>query len=102
MLKNIKIRTKIILVPALAGIGFLIIFLINTFFGAQNNQLISRIEQGYYPALEMSRNLEDILANIQRNMQYTVSAQDEDALSASDTLRDKFQTILKANFDNEV
>ncbi|MCK5033765.1 MAG: GAF domain-containing protein, partial [Calditrichia bacterium] len=102
MLKNIKIRTKIILVPALAAVAFLLIFVISTILGSQNNQLLLSIERGYFPALEMSRELEGLLEIIQRNMQYAASAQDEEELEATDLLRDQFLILIENNKENPV
>ena len=102
MLKNMKIRTKIILVPALAAVAFLLIFVINTILGSQNNQLLVSIEEGFFPALEMSRGLEGILENVQRDMQYAASAQDEDALNETETLKSQFLTLIDNNKENPV
>jgi CheY-like chemotaxis protein/HAMP domain-containing protein len=97
-----KIRTKIILVPALAAVAFLLIFVISTILGSQNNQLLLSIERGYFPALEMSRELEGILETIQRNMQYAASAQDEETLEETKSLRDQFLTLIENNKENPV
>ncbi len=102
MFKNIKIRTKIVLMPALAGAAFLTILIINTMLGSQNNQLLVSIENGYFPALEMSRELEGILAQVQRNMQYAASAMDEEVLTETDLLRDNFLAIVENSNDNPV
>lgn len=102
MLKNMKIRTKIILVPTLAAIAFLLIFTISTILGSKNNNLLLSIGHGYFPALEMSRDLEGILENVQRNMQYAASAQDEVALESTDVLKDQFLILIENNKDNPV
>ena len=102
MFKNLKIRTKIVLMPALAGIAFLSILVINTFLGSKNNQLLVSIEDGYFPALEMSRELEGILASVQRNMQYVASAMDEGILVETDSLRDDFLTLVENSKGNQV
>jgi len=102
MLKNMKIRTKIILVPALAAIAFTLIFVISTILGSKNNSLLLSIEQGYFPALEMSRDLESTLEKIQRTMQYAASAQDETELESTQVLHDQFLILIENNKENEV
>ncbi|MEJ2545581.1 MAG: GAF domain-containing protein, partial [Calditrichaceae bacterium] len=102
MFKDLKIRTKIVLMPILAGIAFLLILVINTLLGSKNNQLLVNIEEGYFPALEMSRELESILASVQRNMQYAASAMDEEILSETDLLRDNFKSLIENSKDNPI
>ena len=102
MFKNLKIRTKIVLMPVLAGIAFLLILVINTFLGSKNNHLLVKIEDGYFPALEMSRELEGILTSVQRNMQYSASAMDEEILTETDVLRDKFIALVENSKNNPV
>ena len=102
MFKNIKIRTKIVLMPVLAGTAFLMILVINTLLGSQNNQLLISIEDGYFPALEMSRELEGILSRVQRNMQYAASAMDEEVMAETDLLRDNFLALIENSKENPV
>ena len=102
MLNNVKIRTKIILMPALAGIAFLLILVINTILGSQNNRLLVEINDGFFPALELSRAMEQTLTDIQRNMQYAATAIDEDVLDETDGLRDKFLDYVTKGKGNPV
>lgn len=102
MFKNLKIKTKIVLMPLLAGIAFLLILVINTLLGSKNNTLLVSIEDGYFPALEMSQELEAILGNVQRDMQYAASAMDEDILTETDELQNKFKSIIENSKDNPV
>ncbi|MBN2710402.1 MAG: response regulator [Calditrichaceae bacterium] len=95
MLKKLKIRTKIIIMPILAAIAFAIIFLIITFLGNKNNSMLKELDQGYYPALEISNELVDLLAVIQREMQYVVSAQDSEALVETDTKKERFIELIE-------
>lgn len=90
MLKDLKFKHKIILLPSLAAAAFLLILAVSQFLGAKNEALLTRIESGYAPALEMSRNLEETLGKIQRGMQDAVGAADAEMLTETDALRDQF------------
>lgn len=97
-----KIRNKIVLVPVLAGIAFALILVINTYLGSRNNELISSIAEQYFPALQVSRELEETLSDIQSNMQYAASAADEDVLEETDELRDKFLALIDSSSRNNI
>jgi CheY-like chemotaxis protein/signal transduction histidine kinase/HAMP domain-containing protein len=101
-LKNMKIRNKIIMVPLLAGVAFALILVVNTYLGSRNNELISSIDQQYFPALQVSRELEETLSDIQSNMQYAASAMDEDVLLEADKLRDNFLALTDSSSENNI
>ena len=102
MLKKLRIRTKIILMPVLALLAFGTIFAINTWFGSKNTNLLIQLNDGYYPALEASRELEEILASIQRDMQYAVSASDEEVLEQTDEMNVQFLDLVEKSYDNSI
>ena len=62
MFDKIPFKYKILLIPALAILGFLIIVIMIQSFAAKNEDLLSRIQSGHTPALEMNR---DLLENIE-------------------------------------
>ena len=101
-LKDVKIARKIILIPIMAIIAFGLIFLITFIIGSWNNAHLVKLQDGYYPALEMSRELDELLATIQRSMQYAVSAMDEDMLNETDELQSRFLDLVKTGKVNEV
>ncbi len=108
-----KFRTKIYFLPAIATFSLLAVLLVswmfseNNFdlieeFGKQNAQVAYEIEVGYVPSLESSRNLEELLEDIQRGMQDAVSAGDEEMLAMLDAQRDLFLQMIAANRKNPV
>ncbi len=102
MLKNLRFKFKIILMPAMATCAFLLILLATKFFGASNEQLLTRIETGYAPALEMSHDLEAILISMQRSMLDAVSIADEEALAKTDDFHDAFINRLEEGRNNSI
>lgn len=102
MFQSMKFRTKILLLPLGATLGFLAVLGSSTYLGAQNLAELEMIHAGYVPALELSRALETSLQSLQRAMQDAVAAEDVEALTDTRELRDGFLSQLRAGRDNPV
>src|SRR5258708_34947757 len=87
---RIKLRLLLLLVPAL-GTAFMLLLLSETVLtGRRDDALLARIETGYAPALDLSRDLLETLAAVQRALHFAVASEDLDALSAADKLQASF------------
>lgn len=102
MVKKLKIRQKMLLLPGFATSGFLIIFFVSWFLGMRNENLLGRIETGYAPALELSQELERTLQTVQRGMQDAVAAMDLEALDELESSRKSFLAFLDRGEQNPV
>ncbi len=117
MLKNLKIKYKILLLPCLALLIFLVLLFANKILNDRNDRFLSQIESGYYPSLELNWNLELALNTIHRYIQDAISASSEKQLAETralnryfvDQLNEAAQNsiisenesyILKTNFEN--
>ncbi|MEW6732077.1 MAG: methyl-accepting chemotaxis protein [Acidobacteriota bacterium] len=100
MLKNLRFKHKIMLLPFLATGTFLLILTITQILGARNAALLIQIEAGYAPAVELSRDLVEKLAAIQRALQDAVAAADNDGLSEADALQEAFLKRLNEGASN--
>ena len=94
-LNKLKIRTKILIMPLMAGVAFAIILLIAVIMGIKNNTMIDKLYQGYYPALEISHEMVNRLGTIQRELQYAVSAQDPSALDKVKQHEQRFHELTR-------
>jgi methyl-accepting chemotaxis protein len=92
--KKLRFRTRILLLPLLAALSYLIIFLINWYLGAQNAAVLATIDSGYVPEVMLSNDLRRTIENIQRTLQDAVAAEDIDALARADALRTRFEQQL--------
>jgi hypothetical protein len=72
--------------PALAGVSFLAVLVINEVTGPANSRLISAIEREYLPALDLRRAVKSLLLDVQRSLQDAVAAADPDGVKAADDL----------------
>src|SRR5262252_8352394 len=102
MLKNLTLRWKVILLPCFAAVGFLLLLAVNFVLGRREEKQLKQIEAGFVPSLELSRDLEDTLTALQRQLQDAVAAQDAEGLTAAAGLRDRFLKRLDDEKDNPV
>jgi two-component system, sensor histidine kinase and response regulator len=79
---------RIASLPVLAVGACLLILLVAVVLTQQENTVMNRIERGYYPSLEMHRDLEQSLVTIQRRLEDAVTASDPEMLGTTDDLRD--------------
>src|SRR5436190_9627888 len=91
LLNRLRFRTKLMLLPVMAAVGFVIVLVVSTFFAMRNQDLLVRVENGYYPAVETSQALNSDLTSIQRGLQDAVAAANPSELAEVDKLRDVFR-----------
>ena len=102
MLENLKFSQKIVLMPAVAGIAFVLIVVMTYWAGASNAQLTQRIERGHSAGLELGRDLETNLEKLQRGLQDAVAVADAGMLAQTDAARDAFLNRLRSGRSNTV
>ncbi len=95
MFRHLKFTHKIILMPSLSTAAFLLILLFTQMGRNADQDLMTQIDNEYFPALELSRDLETVLANLQRNLQDAVAADDLEMIEKADTLRNLFLDRLR-------
>jgi len=100
MFGKMSFRYKMLIVPTLAMIGFCIVLLVTLTLGNQSVSKMQEVQIGFYPSVEMSRDLEDDLGAIQRGLQDAVAAKNAGALAETDGLRDKFIQRLSDGMNN--
>jgi methyl-accepting chemotaxis protein len=94
MLQHVGFKWKVLSLPGLAAVGFLLMLLTVVITGNRQAERLRLIEEGYGPSLELSRDLEETLRAIQRGMQDAVASASED-LGDTDKLRDAFLQKLR-------
>src|SRR4051794_14007589 len=92
--RTLRFSTRILLLPLLAALSYVLIFLIHDYLGRQNLAILSSIESGYVPEVIISNELRRTIENIQRTLQDAVSAEDLDALARADALHARFDQQL--------
>ena len=102
LFRNLNFRQTLLILPSLAAIGFIVVLCVRVVFGLRNQRLLTRVENGYYPAVDNSQALEADLTAIQRGLQDSVAASNVAALPEVDSLRDRFHARLQASLANPV
>lgn len=90
MLGRLRFKTKLQLLPALAGVAFIALVVVNLLRGQENTSRLEEIERGHFPALEASRDLVDLLEETRRTLQDATTAQDAETLKRVGQVRDQF------------
>ena len=101
-LNRLRFRTKLMLLPIMAAVGFVVVLMVSTFFAMRNQNLLRSVESGYYPAVETSQALNSDLTAIQRGLQDAVAAANPAALTEVDKLRDVFVERTRQATSNPV
>ncbi len=102
MFSKLKFQHKMLIGPALAALAFCLVLSITLLFGSRSVSQMQQVETGYYPSVEMSRDLEEALSGIQRGLQDAVAAKNTEALADTDVLKDKFLQRLQKEQNNPV
>jgi methyl-accepting chemotaxis protein len=99
-LARMSIAGRIGMLPLLSGAGAVIAITIALVLGARSSHEQEHIQKGYYPSIELSRNLEDNLSSYQRRLQDAAASSDADKLASADTLAAGFDAMLGVAHQN--
>ena len=86
MLDNLKLSHKVGLLPAVSALGAVFIIATITILGTRTSGQLEEIEEGLYPSVELSRDLEALMTRTQRTLQDAVAAGDAEQLKDADVL----------------
>ena len=102
MFQNVSFQRKILLLPALAAIGFLVVFALVRLEGRDNEAVTDRIESSYFPALNLSRDLESTLTEIERKLEDAAGMVAVEMLAATEAPRDRFLALVETGKSNSL
>ncbi len=93
MFRTLTLRSKILALPLVAALGFIITLGTTFVLGQKAQEKLAMIEGGYAPALEQSRRLEAKLDAYQRALRDAVGVSDTGAVAKTDTIIAAFSVI---------
>ena len=102
MLSKLKFAQKIWMLPGVAAVALGLVLIGVAMFGRSTTRALGRIQQGYYPSVELRQTLQADLATMQRGLQDAVAASDVDGLAAADSLAQQFRRSLAVGRTNPV
>jgi methyl-accepting chemotaxis protein len=92
---NLRIKHKLLVLPAFATVALVIVLVASILFERAADHEMQLVEQGYYPSVQLSRDVEEGVARLQRGLQDSVAAADASALAETDRLH--AQLIARIN-----
>lgn len=90
------------LLPLMALAAFVLIFITNRIISNETSKLIDDIEKGYEPMLRQSSELENTLAQIQRQLQDAVAAADQGSINEAENLSRQFIALADEAVKNRI
>jgi methyl-accepting chemotaxis protein len=102
VLRDLELTPKIMLLPAVAGVAFLVILLAVPRAVTKNDDLFNLVETGYFPAVEADHQLREELGIIRRAFQDAASTQDDSILEEAEGGRKAIETLLTKAKKNPV
>ncbi len=94
MLATLPLRTRILMLPAVAAVGFVLTLAVTVGFGRAAVHQQKLVESSYAASLALSQRLETTLASYQRALQDAVGASDTAAVGGADTLVARFDAAI--------
>jgi len=94
MFRHLSLRARILGLPAVAAIGFLLTLAVTVGFGRRALLQQRLVESAYSVSLAHSQRLEATLSSFQRTLQDAVGASDSAAVGASDSLVASFDASI--------
>lgn len=89
-----SVHEKIRLLPFVAAAALIVVLLLTVAFGVMNERQLGRIERDDYPALRVSDDQQNALAQLARQLDDAAAGRDDGALQRADTLRDRLLASL--------
>jgi methyl-accepting chemotaxis protein len=101
-MKTLRFATKLLLLPSLASVALVLLFVLSFVLGRRNETLVLRVETGYYPSFELGLALESRLAAIQQGLRDAVAAGEAAGFQETDKIRDSALEQIKRAESNPV
>jgi len=95
MWKDLRFGLKIISMPLVAAVGFVLILLSTLSANQHSRSIFDEIGNGYFPALQIFQDTGFKLEKLQRTLQDAVSASDTGLLTQAEELRDEIVNNFK-------
>jgi PAS domain S-box-containing protein len=93
---RLRFAHKILLMPVLAGVSFLLMLLVSQAAGRSDARLLAEVRDRQVPALELGREVELTVEAIIRSLQDAVTASEPDDLAEADALVAMLRERLRA------
>ena len=100
MLSRLQLRHRMLLLPIVAVLGFLLVLHFVTKAGRDDAERIGEVEQRYFPAVQVTHELEDHLGSMRQVFDESVANPSADQIAAAEAIRDRFLDLLETGSTN--
>lgn len=100
MFKDMTVKTKVVLLPILATVAFVIIILVALFMGSKNRALFDRIETGYYPALRLSQEVQKSFDSLHSVFEEAMTSGKIESLKSAEGIQEELIKRLESGKAN--
>ena len=81
---NLRMKYKLLVLPAFAILGLTIVMISASYFNSRADHELQLVRRGYYPSVQLSRDVEHAVVTLQRALQDGVAASDAAAIAETD------------------
>jgi methyl-accepting chemotaxis protein len=94
MKHRLTVAQTLLVVPAVATLAFVLVAVLAPLALSSNARILDRIENGYFPALDLHRDLTETLAALQRSLQDSATAHEVSFLDEAEEATERFRELL--------
>ena len=99
---NLRMKYKLLVLPAFAILGLTIVLITASYFNRRADRDLQFVEHGYYPSVQMSRDVRDAVVTLQRSLQDGVAASDAAAIAETAKIHQQILARIDAGKTNPV
>src|SRR6187549_1474914 len=99
---NLRMKYKLLVLPAFAILGLTIVMISASYFNSRADHELQLVRRGYYPSVQLSRDVEDAVVTLQRSLQDGVAAADANAINDTAKIHQQVLARIDAGKTNPV
>lgn len=101
LLTNLSIRSKVLLIPLVGAVGFVIYLALSVYFMRDTMAHLTEARAQHFPLLQMSQANINRVKSIQESLSFAVSSGEKDVLSQVRTLAEQFRKDLNEGSNSD-
>jgi len=99
---NLRMKYKLLVLPAFAILGLTIVMISASYFNSRADHELQLVRRGYYPSVQLSRDVQNAVVALQRSLQDGVAASDAAAIAETANVHQQVLARIDAGKTNPV
>ncbi len=100
-LRNVSIRSKVLLIPLVGAVGFIAYLTISVYFMRDTMTLLTEARTQHFPILQMSQANMNRMSSIQESLSFAVSSGEKEVLSQVRTVAEQFRVAIQEGIKHD-